>query len=71
MTNSIDISHLSPPECILLAEKLWEKARYQPDAIPLTLSQETELNSRLNALEAGKLPPAESWDKVKGFLQSL
>ena len=34
MTHEIDITHLSPAECILLAEQLWEKARNHPEALP-------------------------------------
>jgi putative addiction module component (TIGR02574 family) len=70
MNGDIDISHLSPAECILLAEQLWEKARAHPEAIPITAAQQEELGSRLDALERGDLPPAETWDDVQASLRS-
>jgi putative addiction module component (TIGR02574 family) len=71
MAQAIDLSHLSPAECILLAEQLWEQARAHPEAIPVTEAQRDELNRRLDALEAGKLPPGEPWEQVKSWLRSL
>jgi putative addiction module component (TIGR02574 family) len=70
MDSDIDISNLSPAECILLAEQLWEKARAHSDSIPVTAAQQKELSRRLDALERGELPPAESWDDVQAWLRS-
>jgi len=71
MTQEINIENLEPAECILLAERLWEKARNHPDAIPVTEAQMAELNSRMDAIESGKMPPGESWEEVRRRLQSL
>jgi hypothetical protein len=47
MKPDIDISQLSPAECILLAEQLWERVRNHPEALPVTEAQMTELSRRL------------------------
>lgn len=65
MKPAIDISQLSPAECILLAEQLWERARSHPEAVPVTDVQMTELNRRLDALERGEMPPGEPWEIVR------
>jgi putative addiction module component (TIGR02574 family) len=69
MNRDIDISHLSPAECILLAEQLWEKARAHSEAAPITVAQQEELGRRLDALERGELPPAETWDDIQAQLR--
>ncbi len=68
MNPEIDISQLSPAECILLAEQLWEQARAHPEAVPITPAQLEELNRRLDALESGKMPPGEPWEVVRDRL---
>lgn len=70
MKDGIDISRLSPAECILLAEQLWEHARTHPEAIPVTAAQREELDRRLDALETGKMPPGETWEVVRDRLFS-
>jgi putative addiction module component (TIGR02574 family) len=65
MKDEIDTSHLSPAECILLAEQLWEQARAHSEAIPVTTAQREELDRRLDALETGKMSPGESWEVVR------
>jgi putative addiction module component (TIGR02574 family) len=73
MTNSpdsFDFSELTPAECILLAEELWEKARNHPEAVPVTPAQLAELNATLDALEAGQLGTPQPWDEVKLWLES-
>jgi putative addiction module component (TIGR02574 family) len=65
MDADIDISRLSPSECILLAEQLWEYARAHQEAVPLTRAQEDELNRRLDALDSGEMAAGESWEIVR------
>lgn len=65
MANEFDISHLSPVECILLADQLWEQARAHAEAIPVTAEQVEELHRRLDALDGGKMEPGEKWDIVR------
>lgn len=57
MLAMLDISRLSPSECILLAEQLWEHARTHPGAVPITDAQRTELKRRVAALDCGEMPP--------------
>lgn len=65
MTIDFDIAALSPSECILLAEQLWEKARAHPDAVPVTPEQRAELERRILALDSGDMPPGEPWEIVR------
>jgi len=65
MSNKIDLSDLSPSECILLAEQLWDLARSRPEAVPITEAQQNELKRRLDALDSGEMPPGEPWDIVR------
>lgn len=65
MTGEFDISRLTPAECILLAEQLWEQARVHAEAIPVTPAQLEELNHRLDALEEGTMDPGEPWEAVR------
>ena len=71
MNPDIDISQLSPAECILLAEQLWDRARNHPEAIPVTEAQMAELNRRMDAYERGELPPGLSWEEVDSWLSTL
>lgn len=66
-----NLSTLSPAQCILLAEALWEHARVHPDAVPVTEAQRAELLQRVEALEKGELPPAEPWADVQAWLKRL
>ena len=68
MKQEIDISQLSPAECLSLAEQLWERVRTHPEALPVTAAQMAELDRRLNALESGAMEPGESWELVRGRL---
>jgi putative addiction module component (TIGR02574 family) len=65
MKRDIDISQLSPAECIVLAEQLWERARAHPEAIPVPPEQLEELHHRLDALTAGTTEPGEPWEVVR------
>jgi putative addiction module component (TIGR02574 family) len=71
MKPEIDISQLSPAECILLAEQLWERARNHPEAIPITEAQMAELNRRVDAFERGEMLPGEPWEDVDAWLATL
>jgi putative addiction module component (TIGR02574 family) len=68
MTRNIDLSHLSPAECILLAEQLWDRAASQPDDIPVPPQHRDELRRRLAAIETGAMGPGEIWDAVRDRL---
>jgi putative addiction module component (TIGR02574 family) len=71
MKLDLDISQLSPAECILLAEQLWERARTHPEAVPVSEVQMEELNRRLDAYERGELPSGEPWEEVDAWLGTL
>lgn len=71
MKPDIDISHLSPAECILLAEQLWDRARHHPESIPVTDAQMDELNRRIDAFERGELSPGSAWEDVDAWLATL
>jgi putative addiction module component (TIGR02574 family) len=64
MTKDFDFSQLSPVERILLAQDLWDSAREEAQALPLTTEQQAEIERRLAALDAGTMP-AYPWDEVK------
>jgi putative addiction module component (TIGR02574 family) len=68
-TISFDFSKLTPAQCILLAEELWEKARNHAELAPITPAQAEELRARVDAYEAGKLPPSQTWEEVKYWLE--
>jgi putative addiction module component (TIGR02574 family) len=65
MSTILDIRHLSPSECILLAEELWEHARTHPEAVPITEAQRRELERRVAALDSGEMAPGEAWEVVR------
>jgi putative addiction module component (TIGR02574 family) len=69
--HTFDISQLSPAECILLAEQLWDRARTHPDAVAVTPAQLAELHARLDDLEAAKYGPGTPWAEVKARMQAL
>jgi putative addiction module component (TIGR02574 family) len=63
-----DINGLSPAECILLAERLWEQARIHAEAVPITDAQRDELKRRVAALDSGEMAPGEPWEAVRDRL---
>jgi putative addiction module component (TIGR02574 family) len=71
MKHGFDISQLSPAECIVLAQQLWEQARNHPESLPVPDSHLTELYRRLDAAERGELPPGLPWDEVDAWLGTL
>lgn len=68
MKPDIDISQLSPAECILLAEELWYRARNHPEAIPVDPEHLAEINRRVDALDSGTMEPGEPWEAVRARL---
>lgn len=68
MKPDIDISQLSPAECILLAEELWDRARNHPEAIPVRPDHLAEVQRRVDALESGAMGPGEPWEIVRARL---
>lgn len=71
MHPDIDTSQLSPAECILLAEQLWEQARNHPEAVPIPPEHLKELHRRLDAYERGEMPPGQPWEEVDAWLGTL
>jgi putative addiction module component (TIGR02574 family) len=65
MKRDLDISQLSPAECILLAEELWDRARNHPDAIPLPFEHLAEIERRIEAIDSGAMGSGESWEAVR------
>jgi putative addiction module component (TIGR02574 family) len=57
MTSDLDISHLSPAECILLAEELWDRAQTHPDTVPVPPYHLAEIERRLQAMDSGAMGP--------------
>ncbi len=68
MKPDLDISQLSPAECILLAEELWDRARAHPEAIPVPPEQLAEIERRIAAIDRGEMGPGEPWEVVRARL---
>jgi putative addiction module component (TIGR02574 family) len=67
----LDYSHLSVPERILLVQQIWDSIGHAQQNLPVVSSHLEELHRRLDAFEAGHLPPGESWAKVRAWLEIL
>ena len=52
-TPAIDISRMNPADRLRLIEELWESLSGNPDAVPLTEAQRSELDRRLDVIDAG------------------
>lgn len=66
---SLGLDRLSPAERMLLAEELWESVAANPDDLPLTEAQRTDLEDRLEAYRDD--PKAGSdWETVEARLRS-
>jgi putative addiction module component (TIGR02574 family) len=65
MKPDFDISQLSPAECILLAEQLWDRARNHPEAIPVPPDHVAEIKRRVEAIDSGAMAPGEPWEAVR------
>jgi len=61
---SLDYSHLSIPERILLAQELWESVYAQAEAVPFTEAERRELDRRWAAHEAGETT-SMPWPEAK------
>jgi len=68
MKHEIDTSQLSPAECILLAEQLWDQARNHPEAVPVPKEHLEEIERRIAAIDAGAMRPGEPWETVQARL---
>ena len=61
--SALDISRLSREEQLDLLDRLWENLGRDPQAFPLTESQQEELDRRLDELEA-EGPTGVAWEDV-------
>jgi putative addiction module component (TIGR02574 family) len=68
MKPDLDISQLSPAECILLAEELWDRARANPEAIAVPPEQLAEIAHRIAAIDRGEMGSGELWEVVRARL---
>jgi putative addiction module component (TIGR02574 family) len=65
----VDIASLTPEERLDLLEELWDSLAATPETIPLTASQLTELDRRLDDLER-EGPVGIPWDEVLNQIRS-
>ncbi len=66
---TIDISLLDPAARLRLIEELWESLSDNPDAVPLTDAQRSELDRRLDAIDRGD-DAAIPWEEVLARLRN-
>lgn len=64
----VDISQLSIAERIQLVEDIWDSIMAIPEAVPVTLAQQEELERRLAAYAADPVA-GKSWEQVKHDLK--
>ena len=65
----IDFSSLSPTDCILLAQELWDRGYNEAKALPVPPDQRAEIERRLAAIDAGTMP-VHLWEEVKKRLRN-
>lgn len=65
----VDIASLTPDERLSLLEELWDSRTAVPQALPLTDAQRTELDRRLDELDA-EGPIGIPWDEVPSRIRS-
>ena len=65
----IDIDSLTPAERLSLLEALWDSLASTPEAVPLIPAQRTELDRRLDELDA-EGPVGIPWDEVLSRIRS-
>jgi putative addiction module component (TIGR02574 family) len=63
----IDLSPLSPADCIHLVQDLWDRIHDDALAVPLTAEQRAELQRRDADMESGAVRGIP-WDEVKKSL---
>jgi putative addiction module component (TIGR02574 family) len=61
--SAVDVSVLSDEERLDLLDRLWESLGRDPRALPLSYTQRTELDRRLDELEA-EGPVGIPWEEV-------
>jgi putative addiction module component (TIGR02574 family) len=66
-----DFSKLGVAERLALVDDLWDSVAADADAARLPAAQSKELSCRLDALEAGVMPPGDPWHQVKQSLDTL
>jgi putative addiction module component (TIGR02574 family) len=62
--SDIDLSALSPAECMLLAQELWDRVHEEAQALPMPAEQRAEIERRLAAVNDGTMP-VHRWEEVK------
>ena len=62
--NDIDLSTLSPAECIQLAQELWDRVHGETQTLPMPPEQRTEIERRLAAVDASTMP-VYPWEDVR------
>jgi putative addiction module component (TIGR02574 family) len=66
---AFNIDDLSPEERLVLLERLWDSLTVNPEAVPLTPAQRTELDRRLDEMDRGDvagIPWAEVLRQIRG-----
>jgi putative addiction module component (TIGR02574 family) len=66
---ALDITALTPEERLSLLEQLWDSLSTEPEAVPLTQAQRTELDRRLDDLDL-EGPVGIPWDEVLSRIRS-
>lgn len=74
MTRSaVNLDDLTPEEQLDLLEEIWDRLSQHPAGIPLSDARRSELDRRLDALEANiraGRPPGRPWGGVRERLKS-
>lgn len=65
----VDIASLTPEERLSLLEELWDSLAPAPEAVPLTDTQRSELDRRLDDLERDG-PVGIPWEEVLSRIRS-
>jgi putative addiction module component (TIGR02574 family) len=67
-TPKIDVLAMTPAERLDLMSRIWESFTRDPDSLPVTKAVKRELDKRLRACDAGRMPllPAdEAFQKLR------
>ena len=64
-----EIASLSVEERLTILEELWDSLCSTPEAVPIPEAQRSELDRRLDALEADS-DPGSPWSEVEARLRS-